>query len=173
MAGACVNVNEEPWHVFGITRNIGDHILQLSNRSLIRSLMLGKEFSRGDRVTEDLFLKSNGDHELVFVNKDFVEANDRYKLIRRSDLFTVEGYFSVYDDTTDYFEKNTQKTWPVAQLACYDEAVKNYHAMAKVKFEGIYLKALSYTVKHRDANGKERDVLVFKRILQMSAARDI
>ena len=72
-----------------------------------------------------------------------------------------------------YFEKNTLKKWPVAQLACYDEAVKNYHALAKEKFEGTYLKALSYTIRHKDANGKERDVLVFKHILQMPAAKDL
>jgi hypothetical protein len=77
----------------------------------------------------------------------------------------------VYDHTTDYFEKNTLEKWPVAQLACYDEAVKNYHALAKEKFEGIYRKALSYTIRRKYANGKERDVLVFKRILQMPAGK--
>ena len=125
-----------------------------------------------DQVIEDLYLESRGDQELVLVDANFQRGNARYRLIRRSDLFTVEGYFTVYSDTTDYFERNTREKWPVAQLANYNEAVSQYHALAKESFEGIYLKALAYTVRQPDRNGKERDMLVFKKILQMGSAKE-
>ena len=145
-------------------------ILHVHSRNMVSALILGQQFGYTDRVSKDLFLKSSGEHELVMVDENFNEIDPRYRLFRRSDLFTVEGYFTVDSDTTEYFERNTLKKWPVAQLACYDEAVKNYHAMAKERYEGIYLKALSYTVRQLDRNGKEVDGLVFKRILKMSPA---
>ena len=61
------------------------------------------------------------------------------------------------------------KTWPVAPLGYYDEAVRRYGMLAKEKFEGVYVKALSYTVSHTDKNGKEWDALVFKKILEMDS----
>lgn len=86
---------------------------------------------------------------------------------------TVEGYFTVYKDTSEYYERNTQTKWPVARLAYYDEAVKKYRMLAKEKYEGIYLKALSYSVRHRDAFGKEVDALVFKKLLLMDSTGGI
>ncbi|MEX1240973.1 MAG: hypothetical protein WEB30_14710 [Cyclobacteriaceae bacterium] len=88
-------------------------------------------------------------------------------------VFTVEGYFTVYSDTTDYFERNTLTKWPVAQLAYYNEAVAQYHALAEEPYEGIYLKALAYTVRQPDGNGKEREMLVFKKILEIYATEGI
>lgn len=151
----------------------GRHIIQILNRAMISALMRGNKFSADDRVREDLLLQSNGDHELVLVDENFQEVDPRYRLVRRSDLFTVEGYFTVYDDTTEYYERNTQRKWPVAQFARYDEAVTNYHVLAKERHEGVYLKALSYSIRQTDPEGKERDVLVFKRILHMDTAGGI
>lgn len=162
----------------------GHNIIQIINKRKLRSLMRGKQFSPPDFVKEDLFLKSYGDHELVLVNENFKElpcidsaclasAMPFYKLTRRSELFTVEGYFTVYNDTSEYFERNTRKQWAVARLACYDEAVEKYALLATENFEGIYLKALSYTVRHIDKGGNEIDALVFKKILQMDSTGGI
>lgn len=147
----------------------GQHIIQLKDRNLISSVMRGKTFATADRVTKDLFLKSDGDHRLVLVDENLKEVGPRYTLVRRSELFTVEGYFTVYSDTSEYYERNTQKKWPVAQLASYDEAVSKYHSFASEESEGIYLKALSYTVRHIDTTGVEYDALVFKKILKMDS----
>ncbi|MEX2233922.1 MAG: hypothetical protein WD824_17280 [Cyclobacteriaceae bacterium] len=151
----------------------GQNIIRITNRGLIGSIMRGKMFGPGDRVTRDLLLKSNGDHELVMVDKNFQQVNARYTLIRRSDLFTVEGYFTVYHDTTEYFERNTRKNWPVARFGDYDEAVNKYYSLAKEKHEGVYLKALSYSVSRIDKKGNEIDALVFKRILEMDSMKAI
>jgi hypothetical protein len=122
---------------------------------------------------ENLYLKSDSEHHLIFVDESLKEKSHKYLLTRRaSQLFTVEGYFTVYDDTTDFFERNTRKEWPVAQLAEYYEAVKKYDHLAKEKFEGVYLKALAYSVRHLTKEGKEIDALVFKKILEMDSTAD-
>ncbi len=145
------------------------HIIRISHRILTGSLMIGKDFGPSDLVRDDLFLKGIDEHQLVLVNDKFNEIDPGYSLIRRSDLFTVEGYFTVYPDTTEFYERNTQKKWAVARLASYDEAVKKYRLLAREKFEGIYLKALSYSVRYSDPTGKEINALVFKRILTMDS----
>lgn len=146
-----------------------DHnIIQIISKQKVWSVF-GKGFTGRDPITEDLYLKSYGDHELILVDENFREVVPGYSLIRRSELFTVEGYFTVYGDTTEFFERNTRKTWPVARLAYYDEAVKRYNALAKEKFEGVYLNALSYSVSHRDKRGNESAALVFKNILDMDS----
>ena len=145
-------------------------IIHITDRSVFKAFLQGGNFARPDFGKQDLYLKSEGEHRLVFVDEDFQETSGNYVLTRRSSpMFTVEGYFSVYDDTTDFFERNTQKKWTVAQLAAYDEAVKKYTYLSKEKFEGVYLKALAYTVRHLTKEGEEIDALVFKRILQMDS----
>jgi len=151
----------------------GHNIVQITNRRRMNAVMLGKKFGHGEHVTGDLLLKSNGDHELVMVNEDFQLVDPRFLLIRRSGLFTVEGYLTVVGDSAEYFERNTQKPWAVARFACYDKAVSSYHVLAKEKFEGVYLKALSYSVRQKDRNGREIDMLVFKRILRMGDTEGI
>lgn len=58
-------------------------------------------------------------------------------------------------------------------MAEYDEAVEKYNYLAKEKFEGVYLKAVAYTVRHLTKEGKEIDALVFKRILDMDSTARI
>ena len=123
-----------------------------------------------DFVQEDLLLKSNGDHELILVDDQFNETIPGLSLRRRSELFTVEGYFTVYNDTTEFFEKNTRKKWAVAQFGDYSDAIKKYHELAKEKHEGIYLKALAYSTPYGELGGSVIDALVFERILKADAA---
>lgn len=148
-------------------------IIHITDRNFVESVSLKGEFPRPTFDTEDLYLKSDGDHRLIFVDERMKEGTPPYVLTRRSSqLFTVEGYFSVYNDTSEYFEKNTRKDWSVARLAAYDEAVMKYRTLAKEKFEGVYLKALAYAVRHSTSDGKEIDALVFKDILEMDSTAD-
>ena len=142
--------------------------------ALFRAKVTPMEFQRELEIREDLILKGNGDHQLILVDDDFNAVDSRYILTRRnSPLFTVEGYFTVYGDTTDFFEKNTQKQWAVAQLGEYDKAVNKYTYLAKEKFEGVYVKALSYSVVTQNREGKDINALVFKRIIQIDSTRTI
>jgi hypothetical protein len=152
----------------------GGKIIHIPDRSYIRSISITGEFPRPEIGKENLYLKNHGEYKLIFLDEHLEELSDNYVLTRRtSPLFTVEGYFSVYNDTTDFFERNTRKEWPVAELAEYDEAVKHHDYLSKEKFEGVYLKALAYTVRHLNREGEEIDALVFKKILHMdSTARN-
>ena len=121
-------------------------IIHITDRSVFKAFVQRENFPLPEFGKQDVYLKIDGEHRLMFVNEDFRETSVKYVLTRRtSPLFTVEGYFSVYNDTTDFFEKNTQKQWSVAQLGAYDEAVRKYTYLSKEKFEGVYLKALAYT----------------------------
>ena len=142
-------------------------ILQIKDKQRINALIEGVDFKKGSFVQEDLYLKISGDHELVLVDDNFRQLAQKYTLIRRtSPLFTVEGYITFYGDTADFFERNTRKTWAIARLGEYDIALKKYNSVSKERFEGVYVKALSYTVRRVDRSGKEIDALVFKRLLE-------
>jgi hypothetical protein len=147
----------------------GITVIQLNDRTLVGSIMRGQVFGPQFQVIEDLNLRSDGSYQLILIDNNFQDLNPRYTLKKRSELFTVEGYLTAYEDTVEYFERNTQKKWAVAQFGYYDEAVMKYHVLANEKHEGIYLKALSYTVRDKDAAGEEIDALVFKRILKMDS----
>ena len=148
----------------------GMTIIQIIGRKRIGALTRGRMLKPDDFVQEDLLLKSNGDHELILVDDQFNETIPGFSLRRRSELFTVEGYFTVYNDTTEFFEKNTRKKWAVAQFGDYSDAIKKYHELAKEKHEGIYLKALAYSTPYGELGGSVIDALVFKRILKADAA---
>lgn len=147
-------------------------IVQIQGRRRIKTLPGESNFAKATFEEEDVYLKISDDHELVLVDADFRQPEKTYTLIRRtSPLFTVEGYFTVYDDTTDFFERNTGKTWSVAQLGEYDLARKKYNYVAKEKFEGVYIKALSYTIRDVDKSGKDIEALVFKKLLEADSLR--
>ena len=149
-------------------------IIHIPDRSFVRAISMRGELPMPEIDKENLYLKSDGQHKLILLDENFKKRSGDYVLTRRaSPLFTVEGYFSVYNDTTDFFERNTQKEWSVAKLAQYDKAVKNYKFLSKEKFEGVYLKALAYTVRHLNQEGEEIDALVFKKILHMDSTAHI
>lgn len=146
----------------------GQRIIHIKNCTLVHPFDRDKEWLLQERATCDLYLPTTDGNELVLVNDKFEQVDARYALIRRSALFTAEGYVTVYDDSTaEFFERNTRKKWPLAQYGYYAEVVRKYHSSATEKFEGIYLKALSYTVSCRSDNGEVFDAVVFKRILDM------
>lgn len=157
-----------------VLSSLEGQIIHITDRSFITAMSMRGDFPMPEIGKEDLFLKADGEHKLICLDENLEEISRQYTLTRRaSPLFTVEGYFSVYDDTTDFFEKNTRKGWSVARLAEYDDAVKKYEYLATEKFEGVYLKALAYTVRHLTKDGEEIDALVFKTILHMDSTARI
>lgn len=147
----------------------GERLIEMTTGRKKWFLMQTDRYTADDWLPDHLVLKSDGDHALVMVDEDFKEVEPRYTLFRRSDLFTVEGYFTAYKDTCDFFERNTRKQWAVAQLAKYPYVKKTYNRLSKEKFEGIYVKALSYSVRQTGPSGEELDALVFKKILLMDS----
>ncbi len=145
------------------------NIIQL-NVKLLRSWSSGK---KPEYSSVELFFKNKGDHELVLLDSDLSEASPGYSLVRRSNLFTVEGYITFVNDTSDFFERNTGQNWALAKLGKYPEADSTYKLLAKEKFEGIYMKALGYSVHHIAEDGKEIEALVFKNILKMDSMEDL
>ena len=136
---------------YSVLESPAGRIMEITHKIMNNALIIGRPFMDGKLVQDDLRLRISGDHELVLLDDNFQQVSEKYTLTRRtSPLFTVEGYFTVYDDTTDFFERNTQKTWSVAQLGEYDLALKKYNYVSKEKFEGVYLRALSYTVRSVD-----------------------
>ena len=117
----------------------------------------------------ELAFKINGDHELILLDNNLDMAVPSHRLIRRSKLFTVEGYITFEKDTADFFERNTMEKWVVSRLASYPEVRDQYQKLAKERFEGIYVKALAYSVTQVDNSGKETDALVLKKIVTMNA----
>ena len=154
---------------YSVLRTAGASILEITGKTQTGAVFRANGMSQKYELADDLYLKSNGDYELLPVDESFQPIGG-YKLTRRiSPLFTVEGYFTVYTDTTDFYEKNTGKKWSVAQLGDYNEAVNKYHYLAKEKFEGVYVKALSYSVLLKDRQGEDVKALVFKKIIEIDS----
>jgi hypothetical protein len=61
----------------------------------------------------------------------------------------------------------------ISKLGAYDEAINQYHQLARQKFENIYIKGTGYFISHRDLKGDESEAFVFKKIIQMTASSKI
>lgn len=127
-----------------------------------------KLMARRNETTE-LYFKSVGSDQLVLTDEYFRPISDDQKhvLVKRSRLFTVEGYVTFVNDTSEYFEQNTRENWALANYGLYDSVRSQYQKLATEKYEGIYLKGLAYTVAHIDASGKDIDALTIKDIYEM------
>lgn len=62
-----------------------------------------------------------------------------------------------------FFERNTRERWKVTDLGEFNELRLIYKQLAKEKHEGIYLRALAYSVLDTTSPG-EKNALVIKRI---------
>jgi hypothetical protein len=121
----------------------------------------------------DLVLQVKGQYTLVVLDKKAVPItyDAQFNLVRRmSRPFTVEGYFTHKGDSADFFEINTKEAWAVSKHGAYIQAINQYHQLAKVKFENLYLKAVAYPIHHVNKDGKEGEALVFKKIIQMTSS---
>lgn len=111
-----------------------------------------------------------GNDQLVLTDSDFdpLVTDARYTLYKRSELFTAEGYVTIETDSlTTFFERNTSGNWHVAHLGVYDQVKDKYQQLATTSLEGIYLRALIYSVNDTNASGEPTKKLVVKRIVEM------
>ena len=115
--------------------------------------------------TPELYFKTEGNEGLVQTNKHFEALDPRLVLYRRSELFTVEGYITFEDSGTDFFERNTMENWKVSRLGEIDSVKIKYIELATEPHEGIYLKALAYSVANTTT--ESRRALVIKRPLRI------
>lgn len=160
--------------------NPDEVIIKLHNSRINRPVVLGtespeelKKIRKSFNRSTDLFFKAKG-NELVLVDDNFEEINPaKYSLIRRSKVFTVEGYITFVNDTSEFFEMNTRENWALAERGMFDKARSDYYSMAKEKFEGIYLKGLGYSVEHVSSSGKEINALVLRNIYDMRPGKKI
>jgi hypothetical protein len=79
--------------------------------------------------------------------------------------FFVEGYVTCTDSVTEFFERNTRKNWKVASLGDIDSLKIKYIELATEESEGIYLKALAYSIS--DTTSESDKSLVIKRVLRV------
>jgi hypothetical protein len=114
---------------------------------------------------EEMFFVSRGKDELLPCDNIYkpVTEDKRYTLHKRSRLFTVEGYFSFEQDSAFFFERKTMERWNVAMLGEFDEMKRQYFQKASQPFEGVYVKALTYSVSD-STSLNEQGALVLKRI---------
>jgi hypothetical protein len=125
------------------------------------------------RESGNLYFKTKGNDQLVLTDQYFnpIAEDNRYTLYKRSKLFTIEGYLTVEEDgDTEFFERNTRENWNLAQLGLYDSVNSTYKQLAKQPYEGIYLRALAYSVADTTAMGEDTDRLVVKKIINMEVS---
>lgn len=98
--------------------------------------------------SEEMYFMTRGNEELIPCNDDFepLTEDPRYTLHKRSKLFTVEGYITFEKDSAVFFERNTGEHWNVAHLGEFEELKKSYRQLAKVEHEGVYVRALAYSI---------------------------
>lgn len=122
-------------------------------------------YRKSSDLPEEMFFVTRGQNELLPCDPEFrpLTTDKRYTLHRRSELFTVEGYVTFDGDSVDFFERNTFKRYHVANLAEFYKAKAGYKKWAKTNHEGVYVKALAYTVV--DSTARRNSALVFKRLL--------
>jgi hypothetical protein len=120
--------------------------------------------SNGAREVDEMFFVTRGNQELLPCDDKYTPLTTdwRYTLHKRSKLFTVEGYFTFDQDSAEFYERNTMERWKLAQLAEFENLKMKYKQLAKEKYEGIYLKALAYSVA--DMTSQDKELLVIREI---------
>ena len=121
-------------------------------------------FKKSDDSLEEMFFITRGNDELLPCDDGFkpITSDRRYTLHKRSTLFTVEGYITFEQDSAVFYERNTSEHWKVADLGEFDKLRVQYKQLAKEKYEGIYVRALAYSVC--DTTSRSGNSLVIKRI---------
>jgi hypothetical protein len=123
-----------------------------------------------DYRSSDLYFVTKGDGRLALANEDFnrLSKDDRYTVFKRSPLFTVEGYVTIEPDSSlEFFERNTFEDWHVSRLGIYDSLRQNYVKLASEPWEGIYVRALAYSVSDTADTSGQRANLVVKTLIAM------
>jgi hypothetical protein len=119
-------------------------------------------------TSDDMYFVTRGNNELIPCDDLFKPAttNSRHTLHKRSKLFTVEGYITFESDSAQFYERNTMEYWVVRGLGEFNELKRKYEFLATERYEGVYLRALAYTVVNPEV-GSKKEALVIKRIMSM------
>ena len=114
---------------------------------------------------DEMYFITRGNGELIPCDNQFepITTDWQYTLHRRSRTFTIEGYVTFEKDSTRFFERNTRERWIVTSLGEYDKLKLKYSQLAKDPNEGIYLRALAYTLVGDSL--PEKSSLTIKRIV--------
>ena len=121
----------------------------------------------------DLVVMIKGVNEVIVVDERMTPLTlERYtNLTRRtSPIFTLEGYFRHNGDTAVFAEMNTNQRWAVSKHGEYLKAIRQYHQLTKKKFDVTYMKAIGFSIRHINKEGREIDALVLKKVLLMTAS---
>ncbi len=139
-----------------VNKELGICLHDLSEYSKGNYLRFKK--SQDPTMPDEMFFITRGNDELLPCDDNFkpITTDRRYTLHKRSKLFTIEGYITFHHDSTEFFERNTAEHWKVTDLGEFDKLKLMYKQLAKEKYEGVYLKALAYSVldttSHRGKN---------------------
>lgn len=158
--------------------NPSETVIELRGDGFNYYVTAGDESSKSNRekfMTErtaseiEMFFRSDGNDRLIALAKNLqpLSEDETYTLHRRSKLFTVEGYLTFDKDSAEFFEMNTNENWVVAKLGVYKSAKFKYLELAKEKFEGLYVKALGYSVNHVNPKGQDINALVLRQIFEI------
>lgn len=120
--------------------------------------------SRFLNLAEEMFFITRGNNELIPCDENFnpITTNRKYTLHKRIDYITVEGYITFDRDSAHYYERNTAEYWKVAELGEFDSLGVAYKQLTTENYEGLYLKALAYSIS--DSTSPTGRALVIKRI---------
>ena len=115
-------------------------------------------------LSEEMYFVTRGPNELLPADKNFVPlTEDPLSTLHKAlNYFTVEGYIRFDGDSVQYFEKNTRQYWKVSHLGEFEKARMLYDTRTKEKFEGLYLRALAYSIY--DSTMTNQQALVIKTI---------
>ncbi len=138
-----------------------------------KSVYLRYNVSQSLGMHDEMFFVTRGQDELLPCDDSFKPITEdwHYTLHKRSKLFTVEGYLTIERDSIDFYERNVFEHWSLAELGEFNEVKEMHSKLAKEKYEGIYLKALAYSVLDTSATKGERSLAV-KRILSFNQDPD-
>jgi len=123
-----------------------------------------------DYALSDFYFVTSGDGQLAQSDEDFnLPENGEFQVIhKRSRLFTIEGYVTVEPDSSmKFFERNTFENWQVAHLGMYEAVKEQYKNLAREPWEGIYVRALAYSVSDSTDEVSQRGALVVKKLIVM------
>lgn len=126
-------------------------------------------YRKAEGFPEEMFFISYGQDVLIPCDDEFVPLTTdvRWALHRRSEPVTVEGYVTFEDDSVDFYERNTFKHYKLANLGEFQVVQAGYKEWAKEKHEGVYVKAVAYTVT--DTTHYDLKAIVIKRIIQFGS----
>jgi hypothetical protein len=121
-------------------------------------------------LSADFYFTTTGDGRLTQSDDHFHVAinGTRSTIYKRSNLFTIEGYVTVEPDSAmKFFERNTFENWQVAHLGVYGVLKEKYKHLASEPWEGIYVRALAYSVTDSTNEASQHGALVVKKLIAM------